>query len=287
MTSTCFPPAQHPDHVPADLLARRSVGYATLSGFHFPLPRIYPGGYPAGSALTTPSDHARFLLAMAGGGRLGGEEILRRATAEQMFAPQAAFGPDPAAAVGLIWNVFKHGSEEYYVGHGGEYMWGWNSVSRCWPDKRIAVTASTNQWDLGDMGTSERPSHLAGRLMLGIVTAWVNGKDPRPRRGPTAARSYFAGLLVADRLISRLGSTMPLTDAEIAGIADTAIVTPGTPWDPESFRSALRDLSATDGTLPGLLGLVRREMPQHHYALLERQLGVPYLSKTMAGFVGG
>ena len=71
MTSTCFPQAQHPDHVPADLLARRSTGYSTLDGFQFRLPQTHVGVYPAGTALTTPSDHARFLLAMAAGGRLG------------------------------------------------------------------------------------------------------------------------------------------------------------------------------------------------------------------------
>ncbi|QFU87373.1 D-alanyl-D-alanine carboxypeptidase precursor [Amycolatopsis sp. YIM 10] len=110
MTSTCFPPAQHPDHVPADLLARRSTGYATLGGYQFRLPQIYAGAYPAGTALTTPSDHARFLLAMAGGGRLGDASILEPDTATLMVRPQAPNGPDPSSATGLVWNVFHHGA---------------------------------------------------------------------------------------------------------------------------------------------------------------------------------
>ena len=54
MTSTCFPIAQDAAFVPADILARRSAGYATLPGLRFRLPPIYVGAYPAGSALTPP-----------------------------------------------------------------------------------------------------------------------------------------------------------------------------------------------------------------------------------------
>jgi CubicO group peptidase (beta-lactamase class C family) len=280
MTSTCFPSAQHPDQVPAELLARRSTGYATLGGIQFRLPQVYVGVYPAGTALTTPSDHARFLLAMAGGGRLDGAAVLAPDTAAMMISPQAPRGPDPDTAVGLVWNVFGHGTPGGYVGHGGEYMWGWNQVSRFWPDRRIAVTASVNQWDLGDQGTSERPSHLAGQLMLGIVTAWVNGADPRPRRDPAAARSYLAGLLVGDRLTARLGITTPPSADDLAAITDTSVVAPGTPWDPAAFRTAAQDLAGTDGTLPALIGLMRGQLPHHHRALLQRQLGVPHLGRT-------
>ena len=81
MASTCFPPVQDAAHVPADLLARRSVGYATLLGLAMPLPQIHVGDYPAGTALTTPSDHVRFLLAAAGLGRLGDARILDTSTA--------------------------------------------------------------------------------------------------------------------------------------------------------------------------------------------------------------
>ena len=282
MTSTCFPPAQQPGQVPADLLDRRSTGYATLGGFQFRLPQIYAGVYPAGTALTTPSDHARFLLATAGGGRLGDAAILAPDTAALMTGPQAPRGPDPSTAVGLVWNVFHHGEPNGYVGHGGEYMWGWNQVSRFWPGRRIAVTAAVNQWDLGDQGTSERPSHLAGQLMLGIVTAWVNGEDPRPRLGPAAAQSYLAGLLVGDRLTTRLGITIEPSDIELAGITDRSLVAPGTAWDPVAFRTGVQDLAGTDGTLPEMVQVFRRHLPPQHSALLRRQLGVPHLGKLVS-----
>ena len=283
MTSTCFPAAQHPDHVPAGLLDRRSTGYATLDGFQFRLPQIHVGVYPAGTALTTPSDHARFLLAMAGGGRLGDVSILRPETARMMLSPQAGRGPDPDHAVGLVWNVFEHGGPGYHVGHGGEYMWGWNQVSRFWPDHRIAVTASVNQWDLGDQGSSERPSHLAGRLMLGVVSAWVAGSDPRPRHSPAAARSYLAGVIVGDRLTTRLGIATVPSDLEVDAVGATSIVAEGTPWDPAAFRSGVEAVAATDGTLAGLMKLSGRELPAHQVALVQRQIGVPFFGNLVAG----
>ena len=282
MTSTCFPPAQHPEHVPADLLARRSTGYATLAGFQFRLPQIYAGIYPAGGALSTPSDHLRFLLAMAGGGRLGDARILTPGTAVQMTSPQALRGPDPDAAVGLVWNVFQHGDLNGYVGHGGEYYWGWNQVSRFWPRRRIAVTASVNQWDLGDQGTSERPSHLAGQLMLGIVAAWVDGRDPRPSQSPATAQSYLAGLLVGDRLTTRLGITATPSDDEIAEITGSTLIAAETPWDPTAFQAAIRDLAATDGTAKAMVELFHRRQPRDHAALLQRQLGVPHLEGLLS-----
>lgn len=198
-----------------------------------------------------------------------------------MVTPQAGRGPDPDSAVGLVWNVFQHGSPGYHVGHGGEYMWGWNQVSRLWPERRIAVTASVNQWDLGDQGTSERPSHLAGRLMLGILSAWVEGADPRPSRGSAAARSYVAGLIVGDRLTSRLGISTALAASNVDAVVDTSIVAEGTPWDPEAFGAAVLDVAATDGTLPALLKLARQRTQSHHLALVQRQLGVPFLGSMV------
>ena len=281
MTSTCFPPAQHPDHVPADLLARRSVGYATLPGFHFPLPQIHIGDYPAGTALSTPSDHARFILAMLNGGRLGSGSILAPATAATMLAPQAPAGPDPNRAIGFVWSVFHHGTREGYVGHGGEHMWGWNHFARGWPHHRVSVVVSTNQWDLGDLGTSERPSHFAGRLVAGVVTAWVNGLDPLPRRSPTSARSWLAGALVADRLTNRLGVSTPPSPEQVARIAEQTVVAPGTPWDPRVFQEAIHQVRVGPDSLRKNVQITREEVPDHQRDLVQRQLGIPALGAQL------
>ena len=279
MASTCFPPAQHPDHVPADLLARRSVGYATLGGMQYVLPPVYVGDYPAGSALTTPSDHARFVLAVIG----GGGPILRPATAMQMITSQAGTGPDPDATVGLVWNVFHPFDAVGYIGHGGEYFWGWSNFTRAWPAEGIAVVVAANQWHLADSGTSDRPSHLAGRLIGDIVTAWVNGVDPRPRESAAAARSYLAGILIADRLTTRLGSATPLTATEIAAIAGGAVAAPGTPWDPDAFGTAMREFGETDGTLEGVLRFSRDRFHHLPQSLILRQMGIPWLTRQASG----
>ncbi|MEN3272558.1 MAG: hypothetical protein V7636_1319 [Actinomycetota bacterium] len=282
MTSTCFPPVQDAAHVPADLLARRSVGYATLTGLAMSLPQIHVGDYPAGTALTTPTDHARFLLAAAGLGRLGDARVLETSTAREMLTPQAARGMDPSAATGLVWNLFDLGSELTYFGHGGELMWGWHHVARAWPVPRIAVTASCNQFDLGDQGSSDRPSHLAGRLLLDVVTAWVRGEDPRPRCTEAAARSALAGLIVGDRLSGRLGMQAPVSDEAIAAMAAATVVADGTPWDPAAFADAVRAHLATGGSLAEGAVVWRDRIIEHERDLRGRQLGVPGLPNLAA-----
>jgi len=278
MTSSCFPPVQDSTYVPAGLLARRSTGYATLAGYQFPLPAVHVADYPSGTALSTPSDHARFVLATLG----GGGPILRPDSAAQLISPQGTLGPDPLAAVGLVWNVFRYGEPDGYIGHGGEYFWGWSNFTRGWPGRRTALVVAANQWHLADGGTSDRPSHLAGRLVADVVTAWVNGRDPRPRRDTAAAQSYLAGLLVADRLGIRFGVPVTVSDAEIDRIAGGTIVRPGTRWNAEAFQEALRDVRATDGTVGAVFELVRRKAPEHTQAFLQHLLGVPRLSQQAA-----
>ena len=278
MTSTCFPPVLDAEHVPADIQARRSVGYATLPGLALPLPPIHVADHPAGTALTTPSDHVRFLLAAAGLGHLGDARILETTTAREMLTPQAARGMDPSAAIGLVWNLFDLGSELTYFGHGGELMWGWHHVARAWPVPRVAVAASANQFDLGDQGSSDRPSHLAGRLLLDVVTAWVHGEDPRPRTTEAAARSALVGLLVGDRLSGRLGMRAPVSDAMLGAIAAGAVVDERTPWDPAAFADAVRAHLATGGALDESGALWRQRIPAHERDLRGRQVGVPGLA---------
>jgi CubicO group peptidase (beta-lactamase class C family) len=285
MTSTCFPPAQDAGHVPAGILARCSAGYATLPGTRFLLPQVHPGDYPAGTALTTPSDHCRFLLAMAGRGQLGGTRVLDAGLAEMMITPQASRGIDPDASIGLVWNLFSHGSPEFYFGHGGRRLWGWGNVSRVWPRQQIAVTANANQYDLGDNGTSDRPHGLAGLLVLGIVSAWAGGSDPRPPRSATSARSYLAGVMIADRLGPRLGLPTRLTPADATTITEAALPAAQEPWDPEAFRQALTDLRHAQGPAD-MFPVIQRELPDHQRELLQRQLGVPRYGQ-MAALFGG
>ncbi|MFC5824996.1 serine hydrolase domain-containing protein [Nonomuraea insulae] len=273
MDSTVFPRAQHPDFVPAGMLDRRSTGYATLPGFTFTLPQMYPGDYPAGSALSTPSDHARFVLALLNGG--GG--VLKPETAEQMITTQASggtlMGPNQDHSVGLVFNVF--GGEHPYIGHGGEYPWGWCHFTRGWTEDRVALVVSANQYDLGDLRLSDRPSHAAARLVAEIVTAWVHGADLRPRRGPAAARSYLAGLLIGDRLTTRLGIATQPAPEDVARIAESAVVE--LPWDAEAFRQGVAEVRMTAHPLRDNAETVRREVPAHEMEVLKRQLGVPGL----------
>jgi hypothetical protein len=94
-------------------------------------------------------------------------------------------------------------------------------------------------------------------------------------------RSYLAGLLVADRLTSRLGITTPPSESDLTAITSSAVIAPDTPWDPESFKDGVRDVSATDGTLTSLMATADRELPPHHGALVLPQLGVPFLADRL------
>lgn len=288
MDSTAFPAAHHADSAPAPLLERRSTGYATLQGLRFELPQVYIGDYPAGTALTTPGDHARFVLAMLGGGALAGRRILSERSAAAMLTTQAD-GPVPGQdpTVGFAWNIFEHGDPLRYVGHGGEYYWGWNQLTRGWPDKRMALVVASNQWDLGDQGSSDRPSHLAARLVADVVAAWAAGRDPRPARGPAQAAGYLAGVLIADRYSGRLGIARPLDEAELHRVADSVAVEPGADWDREAFCEAVRDHRAAGGTPRDMLTMMRQQLSADHSALLQRRLGVPCLGERLAPFLGG
>ena len=118
--------------------------------------------------------------------------------------------------------------------------------------------------------------------MLGVVSAWVEGADPRPLCGSAAARSYVAGLIVGDRLTSRLGISTALADSDVDAVVATSVVAEGTPWDPEAFGTGVRDVAATDGTLPASVKLTRQRTQSHHLALVQRQLGVPFLGSMVA-----
>ncbi|UBU12673.1 serine hydrolase domain-containing protein [Nonomuraea gerenzanensis] len=282
MGSTVFPRAQHPDFVPAELLARRSTGYATLPGLRLPLPTLYPGDYPAGSALSTPSDHARFVLAVLG----GGAPVLSAELATQLVTAQASGGTLMGArgdlAVGLVFNVF--GGAHPYIGHGGEYPWGWTHFTRGWIEDRVALVISANQFDLGDFGLSDRPGHAAARLVAEIVTAWVHGVDPRPRRTLAAGRSFLAGLLVGDRLTARLGISGQPAAEELARVCAEAEV--AFPWDQEAFLEGVGRVRLTAAPLVDHALTVRREVAGHELALLAGQLGVPGLAAQLAGGPG-
>jgi hypothetical protein len=207
----------------------------------------------------------------------GGSPVLSPELAAQMVTAQASggtlMGPQPDLSVGLVFNVF--GGEHPYIGHGGEYPWGWTHFTRGWTEDRVALVISANQFDLGDFGLSDRPGHAAARLVAELVTAWVHGADPRPRRSLAAGRSFLAGLLVGDRLTTRLGIASRPSAEDVARIAEEVVVS--LPWDPEAFRQGVGQVRLTATPLADNAATVRRELPGHELALLARQLGVPGL----------
>ena len=73
----------------------------------------------------------------------------------------------------------------------------------------------------------------------------------------------------------------PLSATEIEALVAGAVVRPGTPWDPDAFRTALRDFPA--GSLGEAMSYSRAHLPAHLQSLTTSQLGIPWLSRLAAG----
>jgi CubicO group peptidase (beta-lactamase class C family) len=85
-----------------------------VSGAFRPLCLYSFPNYPDGALRTSVNQLARFLLAYANNGSLGGTQILATDTVRLMLTPQAATTPDR----GLCWATAQK-REQRYWGHGG------------------------------------------------------------------------------------------------------------------------------------------------------------------------
>ncbi len=122
MTSTQFPPVQDEAHVRPDLWARLATGYSGFGGLHVPSPSIYLTEYPAGTAVTTPSDLARLVLAHLGDGTRGDRRILTPASAARMLVNETGgTRPHHGMDFGLMWMLGNDEGRPFFA-HGGSHM---------------------------------------------------------------------------------------------------------------------------------------------------------------------
>ncbi|WP_236568017.1 MULTISPECIES: serine hydrolase [unclassified Nocardiopsis] len=81
---------------------------------------LYISQAPAGAALSTTDDMARFMLALLGDGRIDGEQVLPAGVAEAMTAVQHEIHPRTTA---LGYGTYQwRGGESPVVGHGGDLV---------------------------------------------------------------------------------------------------------------------------------------------------------------------
>ena len=113
MTSTTFR-----EDLPPAMRQRAALGYRFEEGRLLPQPVEYYGVImPAGSASAPGADMSRFMLAMLGGGQLGGARILSPASVRLLFSDSFANAP---GLEGMAHGFMVHRlSDPHLVGHGG------------------------------------------------------------------------------------------------------------------------------------------------------------------------
>ncbi len=278
MTSTQFPPVQDAEYVRPDLFARLSTGYAQLGAVHLPTPAIYIGDYPAGTAVTTPGDHIRLLLAYMNGGSYHGYRLLAPETVTQMLTPQApaAAGSEGGSQIGLIWRLANVGKPDFNFGHGGAHMYGWTNTFAAYPDQGFAVAIFTNHWPM------RHERYREHGLIADFISGWLAREQKHLEWQPPAAswawkRSYVMGLTFVEQLQGGLGVATELEPDAIERMARSVAErsgavgdTGGALFDPDGFRAGVADMRAVRMTPAGLREFL--ESPRMKVALEELEL---------------
>lgn len=286
MTSSRFPPAHTPAHVPPQLLSRTTTGYTRFGTLYLPTPCIHAAAWPAASLITTALDHARLLLALLNGGSLSTGRILSPESVEAMLHPEVPLG-FPAADdqsewwYGLGSSVRRQRSGTAFFGHTGGYPWGWWNESRAYPAQEFAVVVCTNtlsplSWFRQDLDTAASLvcDGVAARLTSTTTHASSN------RRTTAWQRGFIAGVFLAERTRGFLGTETSLDEDHIEETIDGAQTRSAhvddESWDPDGFRAGIAAFNAQPASVPHLRDWVRSELPaivDGDLPLLLRELG--------------
>lgn len=208
MASTAFPPAQTPPYISSEFEARISTGYMHIGPALVPTPPVFFGNFPCGGILTTPGDHARFLLALMNGGHpLLGPEWTKRMLTPQLYVESRGLW------IGLMAWISEPGERTGYFGHNGQHMYGWSTVSRAYPALDLVVVVAKNIWEIPKRGEAGRED--AGELIADFIAATVAGEQARSTATLDWKLSYLLGLIAVDQLKYRIAIPEPLTDAMI------------------------------------------------------------------------
>ncbi|HEY3812489.1 MAG TPA: serine hydrolase domain-containing protein [Caulobacteraceae bacterium] len=277
MTSAQFPPVQDAAHVRPDLWRRLAPGYARMGGAYLPTPPVQIEAYPAGSAMMTPADHLRFLLAFMNGGVLDGQRILKAETVAEMLSPQRVGSP-PDYQQGLIWWVKDAGKPTEEFSHGGAYMFGWVNAGVAYPKLDAALVVSANEWPLPGGGVTR---DLLQRFILDWLLLEARGGVAAPEGDWAWRASYLMGLVMVDSLQGALGMTTRLTPEETRAMAAAAIFDPEAPgggagWDPDGFVAGVEDLRGVRITADGVTAFRdsgRMQLTPADAVILHRALG--------------
>lgn len=279
MRSSQYPAVQDAAHVKPEIMARFSKGYATLGAMQIPTPTIYFADFPAGTAVLTPSDHLRLLLAYMGNGTYNGYQLLKPETVRLMLTPQAKTVGDEQ--VGLVWFLKNIDKPDYNFSHGGSHMYGWMNDFRAYPNQKLAFAIFTNHWPIS------HPRYHEVDLIAGFIVSWLD-RVKAGRSLPVASswawkKSYVMGLILGEQLKPAMGVEQPVTDTMVEAMAAGARPKNATEsradlWDESGFRQGVADvLGVVPQTYPGIRAFYSsdglRILPQE-LALIYREMGL-------------
>jgi CubicO group peptidase (beta-lactamase class C family) len=259
MGTSQYPVKQDGGHVRPDIWARMMTGHMRMGRAAMVTPDIYFEQSPAGAFVSTPSDHLKFLMAFEAGGALGEARILEKASVAAMLTSQGIkiSIPGTASEQGLIWWLNFDGERLVRFDHGGAHMFGFTNQGAVWPAERLAMSVSTNVWNIGNFldATSQEIEKL--------VDDWVRlgGSSGRTRQVSWAWKlSYVQGGRFIESCNAGLGLRDPLTleDARAAAASIEAQRERPVNWDRGGFLEGARAMLEVPATPEGIHQFVAR-----------------------------
>jgi len=287
LRSTWFPPVQAPPHLPADVLAQVSTGYAGFGQVTLPSPIFYQGSYPSCTLLTTPGDQVRLLSALLHPTGPRRTAILAPETVQHMLTPQTAISdPDvPAdwfAGLGVV--MGKVDQTQFHFGYEGSHVWGWWNASRAYPVLDLCAAVFTNKWEMLQWHNPalEGAADLVVEFVAITAQQLEQTRRSRTKRSWPWKLSYVMGLLLAERTRGFLGvSGFPRSDdldAIISTVRSQAPVSwQTTHWDEAGLRAGADDFSRADPTREGVQRFLAS--PECQVSLAE----LPLINRALGG----
>lgn len=173
---------------------------------HIPLP-------PAGAAVTTGDDMARFMLALLGGGELDGERVLGSEWTDAMLDRRFEVHPE-ATAMGYGTYEFRTGPPRA-VGHGGD-LDGVHTGYVLVPEIGAGMFVAVNGDDSGPDAGADPLRDLRFAVLNGFVDAFAPAEDTdgtgAGNTDATPASAYTGGYVTTRRPGSGSGRIVTLFD---------------------------------------------------------------------------
>ena len=170
--------------IPSAWKTRLSNGYDLASESPRPY-EIFPA--PAGSAVTTGADMARFMIAHLQDGELDGQHLLKPATARQMQDTALTLISPQLNRMRLGFFEFGRNGRQI-IGHDGETRL-FHSAFQLYPDEHVGLFVSFNS-----NGRDEAARGLRSALAEGFADRYFPPTAPRGQVAPDVARAHGAVL---------------------------------------------------------------------------------------------